>query len=176
MATSKIPPWLRAAGPGGQWREYELEALPGLEPVAAAELRARFGAAVALAPSTRPGRLPLRFRGEPAALLALRTAVAIHALERFAVASPAQLLATASLDRLVAAVRAVVARRPADFATLRLSAAGADSLAFTRLVDQLLEATGLRRVRAGGDLALAIRRSHDRDGWEALVRLTARPL
>src|SRR5262245_50110428 len=165
MATSKIPPWLRAARPGDRWREYELEALPGLEPTAAAELRARFGAAAAPAPPTRPGRLPLRFRGDPAALLELRAAVAVHALERFEVASPAQLLAPTHLDRLVAAVRAIVARRPADFATLRLSAAGAESLAFTRLVDALLEATELRRVRAGGDLLLAVRRAAGGEGW-----------
>ncbi|HEY3108614.1 MAG TPA: methyltransferase domain-containing protein [Chloroflexota bacterium] len=175
MASSKIPPWLRPVRPGPDWRAYELELLPGLEPTAAEELRERFGGAVRVGRSARPGRLPLLLRGDPAPLLELRSAVAVHAVERFDIASPARLLVRANFTRLLAAVRAVIDRRAGAFETLRLSAAGADSLAFTRLVDQLLEATRLRRVRAGGDLLLAVRRGED-DGWEALVRLSARPL
>jgi tRNA (guanine6-N2)-methyltransferase len=175
MVTSKIPPWLRPAQPGLDWRAYEVEVLPGLEPTAADELRERLGGAARVGRSARPGRLPLSLPGDAAPLLALRSAVAVHAVERFDVRSPAQLLAPEHRLRLIGAVRAVIDRQPAAFQTLRLSAAGADSLAYTRLVDQLLDEFRLRRVRQGGQLVLAVRRD-ETDGWEALVRLTPRPL
>src|SRR5438046_2091478 len=64
MTSSKIPPWLRPARPGPDWRGYEAEVLPGLEPTSADELRERLGAAVRIGRSARPGRLPLWLRGE----------------------------------------------------------------------------------------------------------------
>jgi len=175
MTGSQIPPWLRPARPGPGWRDYEVEVLPGLEPTAVDELRERFGAAARIGRTRRPGRLPLRLRGDAAPLLELRAAVAVHAVERFDVRSPAQLLGREELPRLLGAIRAVVAGQPGPFETLRLSAAGADSLELTRLADQVLDAFRLRRVRGGGHLLLAVRRA-EADGWEALVRLTPRPL
>ena len=58
--------------------------------------------------------------------------VNVHAAE-----TPVERLVGEHLPRLLAAVGAVVGGQPGPFETLRLSAAGADSLAFTRLADQL---------------------------------------
>src|SRR5438067_3797879 len=112
MATSKVPPWLRPVRPGPDWPAYEVETLPGLEPTAAEELRERLGPAARVGRPRRPGRLPLYLRGDAAPLLELRAAVAVHAVERFDVRSPAQLLGPERLPRLLGAIGAVVDPQP----------------------------------------------------------------
>lgn len=151
------PPWLPAA-------EYELEVLPGLECVAAEEALTLVGTRAST--TERPGRLSLAYDGDATALLGLRTVVAIHVLARFAVRRPG--------DLSIAALTGLARRAIGDFAALRLSAAGADSPEMTRLGAAVARELRLERVSRGGDLLLALRRYEA--GWEALVRLTPRPL
>src|SRR5438105_4784351 len=144
MATSKIPPWLRAARPVGGGGAFELEVLPGLEPIAAEEARERIRTRAV--PTGRPGQLALAFGGHPADLLALRTVVAVHAVERFEVRHPGALTLAPNLARIRAQVeRAIALHSPGSFATLRLSAAGADSMELVRLADEVAEPFRLRQ-------------------------------
>jgi 23S rRNA G2445 N2-methylase RlmL len=80
---------------------------------------------------------------------------------------------TALLDQ-IATVRALF---PAEtYRTLRLSAAGEDSSTMNRLKAELTQHTGLAIVPDEGDLLLRIRRTGDGTGWEALARISPRPL
>src|SRR5690606_32638455 len=58
--------------------------------------------------------------------------------------------------------------------TFRIAAAGADSPVFRRLSEELARATALRHDPQDGELLLRFRRGGP--GWEALLRLTPRPL
>jgi ubiquinone/menaquinone biosynthesis C-methylase UbiE len=162
------------SAPDGAGELYELEVVPGLEPIVHDELRERLGLSVAAHPTGRDGRLSLRWSGEPAALLGLRTVSAVHLVERFDVRWPGALLEPHRLDRMVdLARRAIALHPPASFTTLRISAAGADSPELTRLAAEIADALGLAVTREAPQLQIAIRRS---DAWEALVRLSPRPL
>lgn len=164
-----LPPWLRANAAGHPravrqathepaiGRAYELEIVPGLEPIVADEVRERLGRVAR--PADRAGRLSLRHPGAPSELLALRTVVAVHALARFDVLWPGALLEPPHLPRLVAlAGEAIALHPPGSFATLRISAAGADSPELTRLAVELAAALGLTPTRDAAHLSLGLRR------------------
>ena len=69
-------------------------------------------------------------------LLSLRSAVAVHIVERFAVSRPRALLGHEHFNRLLGAIREVVGLHPrGTFKTFRVSAAGSDSGTFRRLRD-----------------------------------------
>src|SRR6266498_3916254 len=85
------------------------------------------------------------------------------------------LLADTSLFDQVEAVRRL--HPPGAFRSFRLSAPGRDSAALRRLRAELTERTGLPEDPDDGELYLRIRRARQpADGWEALVRLSPRPL
>jgi 23S rRNA G2445 N2-methylase RlmL len=146
--------------------EVECEALPGLEDMAGEEMKRRFGGA---------GGLRRQFSGPLAELLELRIAHAVYLVVRVPGARPTALLGHQSLSRLLAAVAAVRQLHPmAAFRGFRFSAAGADSSTFGRLAAALEQATSLPHSPETGELLLRVRR--DQDSWEALVRLSPRPL
>src|SRR6266540_55123 len=81
--------------------------------------------------------------------------------------------------RLVGPLAAALELRTAVAAYLlvRVSAPGRDSAALRRLRAELTERTGLPEDPDDGELYLRIRRARQpADGWEALVRLSPRPL
>jgi 23S rRNA G2445 N2-methylase RlmL len=151
--------------------------LEGLEPLSAAELYERLDRYVELFERPLAGKLRFSYSGDLRALLELRSILAIYLVRRFAVPRPKALLGhqhfTALLD-LIGAARGLF---PSDaYRTLRLSAAGEDSAVMDRLKAELAQHTGLQLAPDEGDLLLRLRRSADREGWEALVRLSPRPL
>jgi tRNA (guanine6-N2)-methyltransferase len=156
---------------------YEADVLEGLEDFAADELAERFGDALVALEQPRPGALSFVVQGNPAGLLALRSVLAVYHVLPFAVARPKALLGHEHFTRLVRAIQAVRALdRASTFATLRLSAAGEDSSVLTRLKDELSAACRLRAANDEGDLLLRLRRAAGGEGWEVLLRISARPL
>ncbi len=157
---------------------YELEVIPGLEAIAVSELRRVAGGNVELERGYREGLLPFVADCKPAALLKLRTVLAVYARRRFAIPRPKALLGQQHMDALLGMIQAVRRRYPADtWTTLRVSAAGQDSSVLRRLRDELALRTGLEDVDDEGDLLLRLRRPLDgSDGWEVLLRLSPRPL
>jgi tRNA (guanine6-N2)-methyltransferase len=146
--------------------EVECEALPGLEELLEEEIQRRFGG---------DRRLRLQFSGPLAELLQLRIAHAVYLVVRAPGARPTALLGHESLARLLSAIAAVRKLHPeASFRGFRFSAAGADSSTFGRLATALEQATSLPHSPETGELLLRVRR--DQDSWEALVRLSPRPL
>jgi predicted RNA methylase len=173
----------RRAGARGEprRRDVELVFLPGLEDVVRRELADRI-------PQVRrwqrvPGRedsLAGTVSGPPAALsalLGLRTVVAPFAVLTFPVPRPRSLLSGEHLPAIVAAIRDAVRLHPADPPrSLRIEAAGRDSIVLRTLAGQLAQATGLREDPAAGHVVLRLRPSPYGDGWDVLVRLTPLPL
>lgn len=151
--------------------------LEGLERIAEAELRQRFGARVRFEAPTRPGALRFSYAGELADLLMLRSVVAVYGVQYFAIPRPKGLLGNQQFSDLSGAISAVIELAPpGTYATLRLSAAGEDSSVLTRLKEQIAQRFSLAVATDEGDLLIRLRRARDGDGWETLVRLTPRPL
>jgi tRNA (guanine6-N2)-methyltransferase len=161
---------------------YEADVADGLEALAVAELRALFGDRATIEPPVAQGGI-VRFgyTGPPRELARPRTVLAISSRQHFPVPRPRALLGDAHLRALlrqIAVARACAS--PAAFGSLYLSAAGAESAVMQRLKEALAEGTGLTLAppeAREGDLQLRLRRPPDGgEGWEALVRLTPRPL
>src|SRR6266536_472080 len=184
-----FPPAALLAQPGGQVagarrqgdppelrpRTVECEVLAGLESFCAAEVRRVLGRNVSLLAGGQAGAVRFRLVGPLAAALELRTAVAAYLLVRVSGRRPSALLGDTSLFDHVAAVRRL--HPPGAFRSFRLSAPGRDSAALRRLRAELTERTGLPEDPDDGELYLRIRRARQpADGWEALVRLSPRPL
>ena len=156
-------------------RIVECEVLAGLEPFCAAEVRRVLGRNASLLADGRAGAVRFRLVGPLAAALELRTAVAAYLLVRVSGRRPSALLGDTSLFDQVEAVRRL--HPPGAFRSFRLSAPGRDSAALRRLRAELTERTGLPEDPDDGELYLRIRRARQpADGWEALVRLSPRPL
>ena len=146
-------------------RQIECEALPGLEPLLAEELARRFGAAGAR----------FAFRGDLRALRDLRGPQASYLVLGVAGRRPTALLGHQGLGRLVEGIETIRSLHPRSaFGSFRIGAAGSDTSTFRRLADELTRASGLRHDPEGGELLVRVRRAGD--GWEALLRLTPRPL
>lgn len=152
----------------------EADVLEGLAPFAMDELDMRFGSRVEVQPAPRPDAVAFAYRGGLDRLLDLRSVVAVSLVKPFAVPRPKALLGHQHLVALLAMVETARELWPAGrFATFKLGAAGAESSVMQRLKDEIGKNTGLRPAEEG-DLLLRLRRN--REGWEALVRLSPRPL
>jgi 23S rRNA G2445 N2-methylase RlmL len=157
--------------------DLEADVLAGLEDFGRAELRDRLHHYVKITNDSIDGAICFRYAGELSELLHMRSLVAIYVVRRFVVPRPRALLGhqhfTTLLDQ-IATVRALASEKA--YQTLRLSAAGEDSSVMSRLKDELAQHTGLRITPDEGDLLLRLRRSADGTGWEALTRISPRPL
>ncbi len=150
---------------------YELEVLPGLEPIAREEVRAALGGG--LGTIVGDGRLRVAGTVDRAQLERLRTVVSVGLVESFRVARPKALLGDADLRRLVSSVaRATEGHR---FTSVRLAAAGADTPVMRRIGSELAGRLGLPVDQEDGDLVVRIVPGAD-GGWEAITRTTPRPL
>ena len=161
-----------------QTRRYEIELIDGLDRFVADELAAKLGRLdYRIEEQTRAGRMSLRYSGPVKPLLSLRSAVAVHLVEHFAVSRPRALLGHEHFSRLLKAIRKVLGLHSGEtFKTFRVSAAGSDSVTFRRLRMELGAALGLEDRADEGQLHLSIRRPATGNGWEVLVRLTPAPL
>lgn len=153
---------------------FEAEILPGLGPFAREELlatgRARPGPADGASDA-----LPFAWRGDPAPLDRLRTVTSVARVVAFDVPRPKALLGDRHFRRLVDEIEAVRARFASPPRGLRLEAAGRESSVMRRLRGDLSERLGLADDPEEGELRLRLRPG-PRGGWEALIRLTPRPL
>ena len=176
---SIFPAPRRPPRPAAPEPSYAIEAdvLEGLEQIAEAELRERFGERVRFEAAARPGALRFSYAGELADLLTLRSVVAVYGVQYFAIPRPKGLLGNQQFGELSGALSAVIELAPPGaYATLRLSAAGQDLAVLTRLKEQIAQRFGLAVAADEGDLLIRLRRASGGDGWETLVRLTPRPL
>jgi tRNA (guanine6-N2)-methyltransferase len=163
--------------PGLTASAVECEVLPGLEPFCADEVRRVLGRRAALAEGagTSSGAVRFTLSGSPRAALELRTAVAAYAVVAVPGRRPSALLGDTTLFDRVDAVRRM--HPQGTFSSFRLSAPGRDSAALRKLRDALTARTGLVEDPEDGELFLRVRHGGEpAGGWEALVRLSPRPL
>jgi 23S rRNA G2445 N2-methylase RlmL len=107
--------------------------------------------------------------------LKLKTVEAIYLVQVYAAPRPRALLGDANFRLLLGQIETVRSLHGSQFQSLYLSAAGAHTSVMKRIKRDLAEHTGLRLADVKGDLLLRIKPSPD-GGWEALARLTPRPL
>jgi predicted RNA methylase len=151
--------------------------LPGLQDSVKAEVkRALSGVSRMWDVPGRDDAVGLMLSGSLAALLSLRTVVAPFVVLSFAVPRPRSLLSGEYLPQIANAVReAARLDRAAPARSLRIEAAGSDSTVMRTFASQLAQATGLTD-EPEGECVVRLRRSTAVDGWDVLVRLSARPL
>jgi len=163
-------------------QQYEADVADGLEALAAAELQTLFGAHLTSEPPVaQSGIVRFSYSGSLRQLSRPRTILAISLRQHFPVPRPRALLGDEHLRALLRQIALVRAVAPPDaFQSLYLSAAGAESAVMQRLKETLATETGLTPTPTEareGDLQLRLRRPPGGgEGWEALVRLTPRPL
>ncbi len=156
--------------------DVECDVLEGLEAYAIKEIQARFGRRCSSI-TVHPGRVRMVYAGELRSLLRLRSVVAAYLVVTYDVPRPRALLGHQHLTRLLRTLDTVRAlERSEQYRTIRLSAAGEDSSVLTRLKETLARHTGLAIAPDEGDLLIRLRRATLNNGWEALVRLSPRPL
>lgn len=174
LARPKLPPT-----PETPEHLCEADVAEGLERIAFSELRRRFGENVERLDrgEARPGALRFSYAGNLYHLLGLRMAQAVYLVRRFDVPRPKALLGHQHFTALLAMIAAVRDLSPAEaYQTLTLNAAGSDSSVMRRLKDELAAATSLKPADEG-DLLIRLRHPPgDPSAWEALVRLSPRPL
>lgn len=152
---------------------YEAEIAPGIDAIAAQEL-AEVNAVVQHSGS---GFLQFIYKGHPKALLNLKTINAVYFLQAFDVPRPKALLGHQHFQVLLSLLNnAQRLHPPRVFQTFNIDAAGSDSSVMQRLKREFAKTLSLAPADDRGDLLLRLRRSKSSHGWDALVRLTPRPL
>ncbi len=122
------------------------------------------------------GAIPFAYDGPWPALLQLRTVVAVHVVLATGLPRPTALLGDSTFRHLISKVGHMRSLFPAGaFRTYRLSAAGADSAVFQRVLSRLATDTGLKPAEDAGDVLLRFRRGSD-GRFELLARISPRPL
>jgi predicted RNA methylase len=154
----------------------EADVLPGLERFARAELIERAGRQVSFTGAAHDGQIKFHYTGDLRTLLKMHSIVAVYLVRQFAVPRPRALLGHQHLTALCDLIATARGLAPQEYRTLRLSAAGEDSSVMNRLKDELAQNTGLHLGADEGDLLLRLRRAAGGHGWEALVRISPRPL
>ena len=159
-------------------QEYEVETLIGLEEYARREARRQLGKAAFLESSASEGRFTLRYDGSIRRFDELRTVTAVHRVESFAVPRPRALLGHQHLTRLLGVIHFVLDARPdGAFRTFRITAAGAGSGVYSRLRQEIADATGQEPSDGAANLQIAVRRAAaDDGGWQVLIRTSPMPL
>ncbi len=180
---SKHPPQRRKRPrPQPETVHCEAEVVEGLEAIARQEIAVNLGKRVQLRHGPKhpsaPGIIPFTYTGGLRALLRLKTAQSVSLVRRFDVPRPRALLGDAHLRVLLADIARVREAQPPDaYQTFYLSAAGSETSVMSRLKAAITEHTGLQEASHEGDLLLRLRRPPDgAAGWEAVIRLSPRPL
>lgn len=148
-------------------REYELEALAGLEHVAATELDS-----VPLARDIRGPRF--WYPGDPERLTRLKSVTAVYRVRGWDVPRPRGLLGHQQLGELTAFLKEVI--EVGGHASFRIGAAGRESSVMQRIAEELQTALQLPHEPETGELLIRILPQQQGEGWDVLARITRRPL
>jgi 23S rRNA G2445 N2-methylase RlmL len=157
--------------------DVEVDVLPGMEAILARELRRCFRGRVGQLADTGRASLRFGFQGSLAELLNLRTAHSAYLALAFSGRRPTALLGHQNLRALLDRIQVIRALHPpGTVCTFRFGAAGRDTSTFRRLAAEVEAQSGLRHDPDDGELLIRIRPGRADDGWEALLRLSPRPL
>jgi 23S rRNA G2445 N2-methylase RlmL len=167
----------------GAERRYvcEIDVAEGLGEIARDEIARLLGGKARLRELEQrraaPAVVRLEYSGDLRTLLRLKTVLAAFVTLRFPVPRPKALLSNEHLPRLLELITHVISLHPTGaFATLELGAAGADSSVMRRIAAELAGRAGLQAADERGDVFVRLRPARGAEGWEALVRISPRPL
>ena len=169
-------------GRGAERRyECEIDVTEGLGEIARDEAERLLGAKARLygleQRRASPAVVRLAYSGDLRALLRLKTALAAFAVLRFPIPRPKALLSNEHLPRLLDLIAEIIALHPPrSFSTIELGAAGSDSSVMRRIAAELAGRAGLEVADERGDVFVRLRPALGGEGWEALVRISPRPL
>lgn len=155
--------------------QYEAEVAPGLESVTSQEIQTTQRRVSDL--EITNGAVRFRHPADFQPLSSLRTVNALYRVLTFDVPRPKALLGHQHFQRMVQTATEILQTYPkGTFQTLSIDAAGSDSSVMQRVRNELADAVSLTPSADRGDLVIRIRPTADRTGWEALLRLSPRPL
>lgn len=159
-------------------KRIELETAHGLEDIATKELRERYGEKLASKPQTTHGAVRFDYLGPLSDFETLRTIQAAYLRETYAIPRPKAFLGHQHLTQLAAQIaQAQSVHGPDAYTTIHLGAAGSHTAVMQRLLAEMAAQTGLTPSNDDGDLLVRVRPAAGRDsGWDALVRLSPRPV
>lgn len=156
---------------------YEAEVVPGIEDLAIQELREKCGRRLHDITTLRPGFIRFALAPVPAALLSLRSIIALYRVYIFAIPRPKALLGHQHFSRLLKILQAEAASFQRKPQTFGIGAAGANTSVMRRLRQELAQALALVPAADGkGELFMRLLRQADGAGWEVLLRAGAAPL
>lgn len=152
----------------------EAEIAPGIESITVNEITKLSHTKIS---RTANGLIQFDYQGNLQRLLDLKTVNAIYLLETFPVPRPKALLGHQHFHALLNLINQTLALHPSgSFQTLHIDAAGSDSSVMQRLQTELATQVNLKPTNDKGDLLIRLRPSLSHEGWDALVRLSPRPL
>lgn len=155
---------------------FEAETIQGLEKEAIQELTNLPG--VRLHHVRSKDGIRFFFYNDPRQLLYLKMVTAVYSVIEFDVPRPKALLGHQHFTRLQNQIEQVLNLHDGNnFETVNIGAAGAMSSVMLRIKTEIASATNLEIDHEGGDLYIRLRPAVERSrAWEALIRLTPRPL
>ncbi len=160
---------------------YRLEAdvAEGLEEIAQDEIHERLRDRVKLRPlDDKPGVIHFDYIGHDLReVRGLRTAHSVYMVRRFPIPRPKALLGDEHFRALLEMIETVHKMyQPGTFQSFHLNAAGSESSVMQRIKAELAAKTGLTVADEEGDLLIRLRHPPNDEAWEALVRISPRPL
>jgi len=159
---------------------FEFTTAEGLETVAVAELRHRFGEQLQIfyPPERFPGTVQFAYGGRISNLLQMKTVLSPFWYLRFQVPRPRALLGHQALTLILEHISQIRALWPKNaFNSFHLAAAGTESTVMRRIADEIAQNSNLKITQDEGDLLVRIRRPLDgKEGWEVGIRMSPRPL
>lgn len=151
----------------------------GLEKIARREIRTLFGERVEwIEGLEKPGVLRFMYVGNLYQLLKLQMAQAVYLVRHYPIPRPKAFLGDQYFKELLAQIVTVRELSPKEaYQTFYISAAGSESSVMKRLKEELAAKIGLQAVSDEGDLLIRLRHPPgDDQSWEALIRISPRPL
>jgi len=153
---------------------FELEVLPGLEPLALQEC-SRHG--VSHAALKEKGKLFARFSPEHLPrLLALKLVASAHVVVSVPGKRPSTLRGHQALATLAKVVSKIRAENPFETQTCRFGMQGSGSPEALRIREEIARRCQLTENEESGEHLFRLRRSLYLDGWDVVIRVTPRPL
>lgn len=156
---------------------YEAEVIVGIEDIAINELKLVKGVKKQSIKLIRDGFIRFEFKNNPAKLLTLNSIIAIYAIHHFDIPRPKALLGHQNFTHIVKLLSNTYREWDEQTITLGLGAAGSDSSVMQRIKQELSQTLNIPVADDDkGNLYIRLLPAYQKQGWEALIRLTSHPL
>ena len=160
-----------------QDNNYEAEVIIGIEEIAITELKTIIGIKHSSIIRVRGGFIRFVYSNNPSKLLKLKSIVAIYIIHHFDITRPKALLGHQNFTNLQNQISQIIQQWHSRPQSMGLGAAGSQSSVMNRIKQELSQVLSLTIADdEKGELYFRLIPAYKRQGWEALIRLTPRPL